>query len=333
MSNVNQACQKQRTKCIFWIESKNHSCKNIAKEKEYCTLHFSKYKNFLEKPTDCAVCLESIDEKTNPLIPCGHWIHMNCIYQSGKAECPVCRAQLDLTVDQRSKLVHRPHYSSDPFYDEENSGVDEVLNGFLSGFIRGLQSQGMSLEPTVDRTEGLWGRQASVPVRRGSYFLQVSLPQFDPRPSARPGWIQRQPIPSQPNELTGSSASFSNNVGNSMFGYSPLGGLVDRMSAGLPRAIQPMSQPPLQPNTNNQVPQPSLPEVLARPHSSLINPQTHLNNPDNRSSMNVNTSRASVGVESTVPNVRNSEQNSNSRDDQFNAVFDAMLNFLINNQL
>lgn len=49
-----------------------------------------------EKPDDCVICTEKMNEN-NPL-NCGHWIHYTCIQKQFKAECPVCRAPLDINV-------------------------------------------------------------------------------------------------------------------------------------------------------------------------------------------------------------------------------------------
>lgn len=55
--------------------------------------------------TDCVICLEKYDTSVEvPLDPCGHEIHMDCIYQSGRERCPICRANLKLTEIQKKKM-------------------------------------------------------------------------------------------------------------------------------------------------------------------------------------------------------------------------------------
>jgi hypothetical protein len=49
-----------------------------------------------EKPDDCVICTEKMNE--NDPLNCGHWIHYTCIQKQFKAECPVCRAPLDIKV-------------------------------------------------------------------------------------------------------------------------------------------------------------------------------------------------------------------------------------------
>ena len=44
------------------------------------------------KPEEgCAVCYGSLDNEKDPLKPCGHWVHFECLRKWGKKECPVCR--------------------------------------------------------------------------------------------------------------------------------------------------------------------------------------------------------------------------------------------------
>jgi len=123
-------------KCSFWIESKKNTCKNDALKKScFCHLHGSKYSQVTDKPSECCVCTDSFDEKVNPLMPCGHWIHLECIYKSGKKECPICRCELKLTPQQEAKIVaHLPH-SSDPFYEEtQPQTIDTFFQRFRDSF-------------------------------------------------------------------------------------------------------------------------------------------------------------------------------------------------------
>lgn len=45
--------------------------------------------------TDCPTCFEPVLE--NPLI-CKHKVHMNCLQQQFKAECPLCRHKLNIKL-------------------------------------------------------------------------------------------------------------------------------------------------------------------------------------------------------------------------------------------
>lgn len=41
---------------------------------------------------DCAVCTDECEE----VLTCGHNVHWQCVARSGRASCPVCRAQLQI---------------------------------------------------------------------------------------------------------------------------------------------------------------------------------------------------------------------------------------------
>jgi len=48
----------------------------------------------VEKPEDCSICCESLDNQPDPL-NCGHWVHDHCLAVSikhGNYTCPLCRA-------------------------------------------------------------------------------------------------------------------------------------------------------------------------------------------------------------------------------------------------
>ena len=50
-----------------------------------------------EEHQECIVCNEECSERT----PCGHTVHSECIAQSGKEECPMCRQGLTISSDHR----------------------------------------------------------------------------------------------------------------------------------------------------------------------------------------------------------------------------------------
>ena len=47
--------------------------------------------------SDCPVCFEPLLEEESPLV-CGHCVHMTCVVQQFKPECPLCRRKLDVEV-------------------------------------------------------------------------------------------------------------------------------------------------------------------------------------------------------------------------------------------
>lgn len=80
------------------LTKKNINCKNkCIKDTEFCKIHSKSQNNkyVMEKPNECIVCLEPLNVKKS--LSCGHWIHLNCIYKWGKAECPICRKKIKLS--------------------------------------------------------------------------------------------------------------------------------------------------------------------------------------------------------------------------------------------
>jgi len=74
------------------VTSKGKPCTRTV-QGEYCFQHVytEQPKKYIQlKPDECLVCYESMETVKNPL-PCGHWIHKECIIESAKAECPFCR--------------------------------------------------------------------------------------------------------------------------------------------------------------------------------------------------------------------------------------------------
>lgn len=68
---------------------------------DYCFQHANKF--FSPRPEECPVCYESISEQKRPL-ECGHWIHKQCIVESAKAECPICRCKLQMGKRDLNKI-------------------------------------------------------------------------------------------------------------------------------------------------------------------------------------------------------------------------------------
>lgn len=63
------------------------------------------FSNFVEeKVDDCHVCCKTFEENDKPL-SCGHWICKECVCQSGKAECPMCRKKIDMTTNEIRKMI------------------------------------------------------------------------------------------------------------------------------------------------------------------------------------------------------------------------------------
>lgn len=88
---------KQKCNNFF---SNGKPCTRFALFEGKCKLH-KEHKQFVEeKPDECPVCYETFSEKDKHLA-CGHWIHLDCVKKSMKAECPICRKPVN--IDQRSR--------------------------------------------------------------------------------------------------------------------------------------------------------------------------------------------------------------------------------------
>ena len=84
---------------------KGKSCKNkVYQNYDYCKTHYEKFR--LEKPDECPVCMESLNDVKVPL-SCSHWVHRKCILNWGKSNCPVCRAEIKLTANERKKMYKK----------------------------------------------------------------------------------------------------------------------------------------------------------------------------------------------------------------------------------
>ena len=93
------------------LTKKGLPCKKKVKTGKYCFLHNKETKSetpkipVLEKPDDCIICTEPLNEKY-PLSPCGHWVHRNCQLQSG-SRCVFCRTEIDLTQVEKIEIRYK----------------------------------------------------------------------------------------------------------------------------------------------------------------------------------------------------------------------------------
>jgi hypothetical protein len=55
-----------------------------------------------EKPDECPVCLESIND--NEYLSCGHYVHKCCFLKSKKTCCPICKKEVELEVDDIKQM-------------------------------------------------------------------------------------------------------------------------------------------------------------------------------------------------------------------------------------
>lgn len=61
----------------------------------FCMIHMSNQLPIrnIDKPDECPICFEPDDSINNTFLhlTCGHWVHKNCIIQTGRVGCPICR--------------------------------------------------------------------------------------------------------------------------------------------------------------------------------------------------------------------------------------------------
>ena len=95
------------------IKCKYLGCKkyfNPQDESYICCEDHQKLIFTYEKPDECPICLTTFEPKEEkgritfiPLIPCHHWVCVNCVINSGKLECPICRQSVKLSEKDEQK--------------------------------------------------------------------------------------------------------------------------------------------------------------------------------------------------------------------------------------
>jgi len=104
-----------------------------------------------EKPDDCVICTEKMNE--NDPLNCGHWIHYTCIQKQFKAECPVCRAPLDINVkgsrpsDESLNILRVVGDVVERWFD----GNDVEGNEVEGNEVEGNEVEGNEVEDNPDR--------------------------------------------------------------------------------------------------------------------------------------------------------------------------------------
>jgi hypothetical protein len=93
--------RKYKISVIFYKDFDTSQCwsklcqKSQIINSKFCDDHINKY--FTDS---CPICLEDFNQLDEALKPCGHWVHIKCIYKSGRGTCPLCRKKLVLTDDE-----------------------------------------------------------------------------------------------------------------------------------------------------------------------------------------------------------------------------------------
>ena len=85
------------------LTKKRVPCKNKPLENGSCSRHQPVNEKF--KDETCCVCTEGFTENFKPLYPCGHYIHIDCVCNSGKDICPMCKTPVKMTKKQKEKTL------------------------------------------------------------------------------------------------------------------------------------------------------------------------------------------------------------------------------------
>ena len=103
----------------------NNQCMN-----KYCENHEHKYR--LEKPNDCAICMDHVSEQTEIPLECGHWFHKQCLLQTNKHVCPMCRQPMYQNEIEYIFGSNNQNVQND--FDLNNIGMYNNLEHFMNDF-------------------------------------------------------------------------------------------------------------------------------------------------------------------------------------------------------
>jgi hypothetical protein len=85
-----------------------------------------------EKPQDCPVCFESLDNE-NKTLSCGHWVHTECVIKSKKDCCPLCRQTVKLSLEDQYRLQELQHQEQ---REQPRIALNEEFNRVVSRYIQ-----------------------------------------------------------------------------------------------------------------------------------------------------------------------------------------------------
>jgi len=85
-----------------------------------------------EKPQDCPVCFESLDNE-NKTLSCGHWVHIDCVIKSKKDCCPLCRQTVKLSLEEQYRLQELQHQEK---IEVPRLALNEEFNRVVSIYIQ-----------------------------------------------------------------------------------------------------------------------------------------------------------------------------------------------------
>ncbi len=113
-------------------------CHRKIKNQQYCYQHRQNpcdvKKHRETKPSECIICYESLANQRYAL-ECGHWIHIKCIINSAKAECPICRTKLTVGKRAMKRIEKLARTREVEFLQEEEDELRMDLQYQVAGLI------------------------------------------------------------------------------------------------------------------------------------------------------------------------------------------------------
>ena len=108
---------------------KYNDCNNDVNNNLICDDHI-KLLNIYEKPQECPICLQTLTDEF-PVFPCAHWVCKSCILNSSNHNCPFCRQQIYLTLEESDIIntnITRINKASEIQQIEDDRLLAEQLN-------------------------------------------------------------------------------------------------------------------------------------------------------------------------------------------------------------
>lgn len=159
--------KSEKERCYYWIKKKKRTCKfSCVPHSRVCKRHIGVCVH--PKPSRCAVCYEDFTIKDFPLGPCGHWIHMTCIYKSCKDTCPLCRSEINFTPNQKKqfdkhvvsdRITNETNEVSEGEQNEVNDEIQIINNGEINSILDNILNNSIiDFEMLNNRLEELISR-------------------------------------------------------------------------------------------------------------------------------------------------------------------------------
>ena len=125
------------------------------------------------------MCMSTLDARYRGL-GCGHLVHRECVIQSMRPECPICRAPVLLTRSEEQRhLTERPRTDSEPpraprssIDDGQDIDPQEVEQALQEWFLGGTR---LSITDYVHADDPTASTDPSPPVHMGTTRMWLDL--------------------------------------------------------------------------------------------------------------------------------------------------------------